>query len=89
MQVQVVKCLCGGMSIRETVRLTGVAKNTVVKLLCDMGRVCADYHHRNVRSLFARRLQCDEIWSFVGAKKKKVTQDQQQKEWRCLDMDRD
>lgn len=78
---QVVRCLCEGMSIRSTVRITGVAKNTVVKLLCDLGCACADFHHRNVRKLTVRRLQCDEIWSFVGAKKKNVTPEQELDGW--------
>ncbi len=67
------------MSIRSTVRITGVAKNTVAKLLCDMGCACADYHHRTVRQLTVQRLQCD--WSFVGAKKRKVTAEQEQAGW--------
>src|SRR5690242_16703272 len=77
----IVKCLCEGMSIRSTVRVMGIAKNTVTKLLCEMGCACADYHHRNVRNLPVRRLQCDEIWSFVGAKKKNVTPEQEQDGW--------
>jgi len=80
-KVQVVKCLCEGMSIRGTVRLTGVAKNTVVGLLRDIGCACADFHHRTVRNLTVQRLQCDEIWSFVGAKKKNVTPEQEQHGW--------
>src|SRR5580698_4516102 len=80
-RVQVIECLCGGMSIRSTVRITGVAKNTVVKVLCDMGCACADYHHRTVRNLTVQRLQCEEIRSFVGAKKKNVTPEQEQEGW--------
>jgi hypothetical protein len=72
-RVQVVKCLCEGMSVRGTVRLTGAAKNTVVNLLRDMGCACASYHHGNVRGMRVRRLQCDEIWSFVGAKQKNAS----------------
>jgi hypothetical protein len=77
-RAQIIKCLCEGMSIRSTVRITGAAKNTVVKLLCEMGCACADFHHRVVRNLTVQRLQCDEIWSFVGAKKKNVTPEQEQ-----------
>ena len=72
-RAQVVKCLCDGNSIRATVRITGVAKNTVVKLLCDLGEACAEYHHENVRGLRVRRLQCDEIWSFIGSKAKNTS----------------
>jgi IS1 family transposase len=80
-RAQVVRCLIEGCSIRSTVRMTGVAKNTVTKLLVDLAEVCADYHDRNVRNVRVRRLQCDEIWQFVGAKKKNVTPEQEAKGW--------
>jgi len=80
-QAQVIRCLIDGCSIRATVRMTGVAKNTVTKLLVEMGCACADFHHRSVRGVKVRRLQCDEIWSFVGAKKKNVTPVQEQEGW--------
>jgi IS1 family transposase len=69
------------MSIRGTVRLTGVAKNTIVNLLNNMGTVCADYHDRAVRGVRVRRLQCDEIWSFIGAKAKNATVEQKAEGW--------
>jgi len=75
-RVQVVKCLCEGLSIRATVRLTGVAKNTVVKLLADLGKVCAAYHDEHVRNVAAKRIQCDEIWSFCYGKDKNVSDEQ-------------
>ena len=72
------------------VRMTGVAKNTVVRLLIDLAEACADYHDRNVRNVRVRRLQCDEIWQFVGAKKKNVTPEQEPKRMgRRLDVDSD
>lgn len=80
-RTQVVRCLCEGNSIRSTARITGVAKNTVGKLLCNMGCVCANFHHRTVRNLTVRRLECDEIWSFVGAKKKNITPEQELEGW--------
>jgi IS1 family transposase len=46
-----------------------------------MGCACAQHHHRSVRNLLVLRLQCDEIWSFVGAKKKNVTPEQEQDGW--------
>jgi len=61
--------------------MTGVAKNTVVRLLIDLAEACADYHDRSVRNVRVRRLQCDEIWQFVGAKKKNVTPEQETKGW--------
>lgn len=78
---QVVRCLIEGNSIRSTVRITGVAKNTITKLLNDLGCACAAYHNRTVRNLKVRRLQCDEIWSFVGAKKKNATPEQKAEGW--------
>ncbi|MGH9563798.1 MAG: IS1 family transposase, partial [Terracidiphilus sp.] len=63
-------------SIRATSRMTGAAKNTVVKLLVDLGDACSRYHDAHVRNVKARRVQCDEIWSFIGAKKKNTTADQ-------------
>ena len=80
-RARVVSCLLEGCSIRATVRLTGVAKNTIVKLLADLGCACAGYHNRNVRNLKVRRLQCDEIWSFVGAKAKNVSVEKKQEGW--------
>jgi IS1 family transposase len=77
----VVSALVEGNSLRSIVRMTGVAINTVTKLLVDMGCASAAYHHRHVRNVRVRRLQCDEIWQFIGAKKKNVTPEQEQKGW--------
>jgi IS1 family transposase len=68
----VVAALVEGNSIRATVRMTGVAKNTVVKLLTDLGAACDRFHDETVRNVRAKRVQCDEIWSFVYAKQKNV-----------------
>lgn len=61
--------------------MTGAAKGTVIKLLEDLGTACATYHDFHVRNLRVRRLQCDEIWSFVGAKKKNATVEQKYCGW--------
>lgn len=68
----VVAALVEGNSIRSTVRMTGVAKNTVVKLLLELGAACEKLHDETVRNVRAERVQCDEIWSFVYAKQKNV-----------------
>ena len=68
----VVAALVEGCSVRATVRMTGVAKNTVVKLLADLGAACDRFHDEAVRNVRAKRVQCDEIWSFVYAKQKNV-----------------
>src|SRR6266567_8578938 len=78
---QVIACLVEGNSIRATVRMTGVAKNTVAKLLVDIGRACSEYQDKALRSLNCKRIQCDEIWSFVGCKEKNVDIDNADKGW--------
>ncbi|HVS03478.1 MAG TPA: IS1 family transposase [Thermoanaerobaculia bacterium] len=69
----VVSALVEGNSLRATSRMTGVARNTVSKLLWDLGFACAQYQDKHVRNLTSRRLQADEIWSFVYAKQKNVS----------------
>jgi transposase len=61
-RVAVVKALVEGCSIRATVRLTGVAKNTVTKLLVELGAACSAYQNEHLRNLSCKRLQLDEIW---------------------------
>jgi len=68
----VVAALVEGNSLRGTARLTGVARMTVEKLLRELGTACAEYHDATVRNLKCQRIQCDEIWSFVGAKARNV-----------------
>ena len=68
----VVAALVEGNGLRATARMTGVARMTIEKLLRDLGAACARYHNEHVRNLRCRRIQCDEIWSFVGAKQKNV-----------------
>jgi IS1 family transposase len=71
-RAKVVAALVEGNSIRATCRITGVAKNTVVKLLADLGEACLSYQDENLRGLHCQRIQCDEIWSFCHAKAKNV-----------------
>jgi IS1 family transposase len=78
---RIASCLIEGCSIRATCRMTGAAKGTVIKLLEDIGQACAEYHDRHVRGVRVRRLQCDEIWSFVGAKKKNTSLEKRQQGW--------
>lgn len=80
-RIEVIGALVEGVSINATCRMTGVAKHTVLNLLRDLGCAAAAYHHRNVRNLRVRRLQCDEIWAFVGAKRKNVSPEKEQEGW--------
>jgi IS1 family transposase len=93
-RAQVVRCLVEGNSIRATVRMTGVAKNTVVKLLVELGAACAKFMDETMRGLPCQRLQADEIWSFVYAKQKNVTRTIAEKQmagdvwtWTAIDAD--
>ena len=78
---QIVAALVEGNSIRSTCRMTGRSKGAVLALLADIGEACAQYHHVAVRNLQVKRLQCDEIWSFVGAKAKNTSIEKKQEGW--------
>lgn len=69
-RAQILNCLVEGNSIRSIVRLTGASKNTIVKLLEEIGEACAWYQDQNLRNLPCNRVQIDEIWSFVYSKQK-------------------
>src|SRR5829696_4418046 len=71
-RIQILGMMVEGMSIRAIARLTGASKNTIVKLLRDAGEACLDYQDRVLRDLPCKRIQVDEIWSFVYAKAKNV-----------------
>lgn len=71
-RVQILTMLCEGVSMRSISRIVDVSINTVTKLLEDAGETCLALHDEKVREVKASRVQCDEIWSFVGAKQKNV-----------------
>ncbi|MGF1562994.1 MAG: IS1 family transposase [Geminicoccaceae bacterium] len=71
-RVMILNMLVEGMSMRSISRTVDVSINTVTKLLVDAGEACAAYHDETVRDIHARRVQCDEIWSFCYAKDKNV-----------------
>lgn len=71
-RAQIVRCLVDGVSIRGTVRITGASKNTIAKLLVELGTACSLYMDKHLTNLKCQRLQVDEIWSFVFAKQKNV-----------------
>ena len=68
----VISALVEGKSIRSTSRMTGVARNTVTKLLLDLAPVCAAYADEHLRELSCKRLQVDEVWAFCYSKQKNV-----------------
>lgn len=71
-RAQIISLLCEGMAVRAITRVTGTSKNTVAKLLGDLGRACAEYQDKALRDLPCKRVQLDEIWSFVYAKNDNV-----------------
>ena len=75
-RVRVVACLVEGNSLRATTRMTGVHRTTVMKLLADLGEACSKFQDATFRNLNCKRVQCDEIWSFVGCKEKNVPADE-------------
>lgn len=74
-RAKVLSCLVEGNSIRATCRITGAAKGTVIKLLADAGKACAEYHDKHVRNVPSKQVQCDEIWSFCYAKEANVPEE--------------
>lgn len=74
-RAQIIGCLVEGNSIRATVRMTGAAKNTVTKLLIDLGEACWRYQDVMLQDLPCTTIQCDEIWNFVYSKDKNIPAD--------------
>jgi IS1 family transposase len=72
-RTQVINCLIEGCSIRATVRMTGVAKKTVMRLLVEAGNACAEFSEAVMVNLQSRRIQVDEMWGFNYCKDKNVT----------------
>ncbi len=93
-RTQIIGLLCEGTSLRATSRLAEVSINTVTKLLVDVGSHCAWYHNETVKNLKTKRVECDEIWSFVYAKQKNVPEEMKDRKdvgdvwtWTAIDAD--
>jgi IS1 family transposase len=71
----IIRALVEGNSIRSVSRMTGAARNTITTLLVQLGTACSAYQDRKLRNLTARRIECDEIWSFVGMKARNVPEE--------------
>ena len=74
-RAQVVVALVEGVSINSVVRMTGVSKPTILKLLADLGTACGKYQDEKLRDLPCQRVQCDEIWSLCFAKDKNLPEE--------------
>ena len=64
-KVKIINLLVEGNSLRSTSRIADVSFNTVLKLLPQVGRACEKFHNETVITVKAKRIQADEIWSFV------------------------
>lgn len=80
-RIRIVSTLVEGNSLRSVSRMTGIARNTITKLLVDLGEACLQYHDTHVRNVRVRRLQCDEIWAYVGAKQKNASPEKKEIGW--------
>ena len=74
-QLSVLSALVEGCSIRSTSRMTGVHKTTILKTLVDVGARCATLLDEQIRGLTCRFIECDEIWTFVAKKERRLTDD--------------
>jgi IS1 family transposase len=72
-QIDIIAVLSEGMSIRSVERLTGVHRDTIMRLGARVGRGCAELHDRMMVGLRVPRIECDELWAYVGCKQKRVT----------------
>jgi IS1 family transposase len=72
-RVQIVNCLVEGNSIRSTERMTGTHRDTICRLLVEVGGGCAKLMDAQMRELPCRRIEVDEIWAYVGKKQRHMT----------------
>lgn len=94
-RAKVINCLIEGCSIRATVRITGISKKTVMRLLLEVGEVCAEYQDATFHNLRSKRLQLDEMWSWIYCKEKNRTEEIARTNpdagdvwlWVCIDAD--
>jgi IS1 family transposase len=71
-RAKVIGCIIEGCSLRSTVRLTGVAKKTVSRILVEVGEACAAFHDKIMRNLSCKVIQVDEVWSFTYCKQANI-----------------
>ena len=72
-RVQILNALSEGVGINAATRMTGKSKSTILKLLGDTGAACAAYQDQAMRGRTIKKIQVDEIWSFVGSKEKNTS----------------
>jgi IS1 family transposase len=80
-RARILQMLVEGNSLRATTRMADVSINTVSKLLVDVAEAAHSYHHAAVRNIRCKRVQCDEIWCFVGSKAKNTSPERKAEGW--------
>lgn len=75
-RTQIIHALVEGASVNATSRQTGVSKVTILKLLADVGRACLSFQRETLVGLPCKRVQCDEVWSFVHCKESRIPRDE-------------
>ena len=86
-RTRVVAALVEGNSLRAITRMTGMHRSAILKLLAELGAACSAYQDKVFRNLPCKRIQCDEIWSFVGAKEKNASAEKKEQGLgRCMDL---
>src|SRR5580698_1350818 len=73
-QTAIIAALCEGVSIRGAARLTNCHRDSVMRLGVKVGQGCTAIHGRLMKGLSVKRVELDEVWSFVGKKRKNVTE---------------
>jgi len=79
-RANIIRLMVEGNSLRSCSRITGVSITTVSKLLVDIGKACQQFHNDTVVNVNSKRIEADEIWSFVYAKDKNVPNSNKSKE---------
>ncbi len=64
------KPMVEGNSIRSIERLTGIHRDTILRLLVLCGQRCEKFLEDRIKDMPVRDVECDEIWCFVGMKEK-------------------
>jgi hypothetical protein len=68
-QIEIIAALCEGVGQRAVSRLTNTDRKTVARLAFNVGRGCVELHDRMMVGLRVHRIECDELWAYVGHKR--------------------
>jgi len=72
-QEMVIGGLVEGSSIRSIERMTGIHRDTIMRLLVAVGNTCEKIMDTSMQNLTCKDIEVDEVWSFVGKKQRHVT----------------